>query len=85
MYDSKNFLLFVKWKDNNIFTMGNNFYSIDPQSTVKRWSSIEEEKTYVPQALLFNHCNSSMRGVDLLDQSLPYKHSIKEVVLDARN
>lgn len=53
MYDKTNFLLFVKWKDNNVVTMATNYDSIEPLSNVKRWSSAKKEKVDVSQPQLF--------------------------------
>lgn len=71
VFDEFNFLLFVKWKDNNVVTMATNYDGIEPLSKVKRSSSVKKEKIDVPQPpLLFSKYNSSMGGVDLLDQGV---------------
>nr|CAH7752416.1 unnamed protein product [Callosobruchus chinensis] len=78
MFDKTNSLLFVKWKDSNVVTMGTNYDTIEPQSKVKRWSSVKKEKVDVPQPQLFRKYNSSMGGVDLLDQGVNnYRISIQ--------
>nr|CAH7746200.1 unnamed protein product [Callosobruchus chinensis] len=78
MFDKTNSLLFVKWKDSNVVTMGTNYDTIEPQSKVKRWSSVKKEKVDVPQPQLFRKYNSSMGGIDLLDQGVNnYRISIQ--------
>ncbi|KAJ8934301.1 hypothetical protein NQ318_000867 [Aromia moschata] len=78
VYDEKNNLLFVRWKDNNIVTMVTNHDTIEPLGKVKRWSSAEKQKVDVPQPHLFGSYNSSMGGVDLLNQAVNnYRVSVR--------
>lgn len=70
MYDKANKLLFVRWKDNSVVTMVTNHDTVEPLGKVKRWSTTEKRKIDVPQPRLFANYNSSMGGVDLLDQAV---------------
>lgn len=70
VYDEKNLLLFVRWKDNSIVTIGTNYDNTTPLSKVKRWSKEKKEKINVPQPRLFAAYNQGMGGVDLLDQAV---------------
>lgn len=77
-YDSNSLLLFVRWKDNNTVTMITNYDTVEPLSTVKRWSSIQKIKIDVPQPMVYRSYNKFMGGVDMHDQNVNnYRISIK--------
>ncbi|CAG4955700.1 unnamed protein product [Parnassius apollo] len=76
-FDTKNEITIVRWKDNNVVTMGSNFDAVEPLEKVKRWCSIQKQKVdvYIPR--LFNY-NRGMGGVDQMDQSIGlYRVAIK--------
>nr|CAH7757781.1 unnamed protein product [Callosobruchus chinensis] len=63
-------VLFVRWKDNSVVTLGTNYDAVEPVSKVKRWSTAQKQKVDVSQPYLFQNYNKHMGGVDLLDQSV---------------
>ncbi|XP_053954185.1 piggyBac transposable element-derived protein 3-like [Anastrepha ludens] len=63
-------ILFVKWNDNSVVTVGTNFDRTEPLHTVKRWSRQERRKVNAHQPKLIAEYNSGMGGVDLHDQAL---------------
>ncbi|KAK3878905.1 hypothetical protein Pcinc_016491 [Petrolisthes cinctipes] len=47
--DENNEILFVKWNDNNMFTMGSNHQSITPLGSAKRWCRKDNKTILIPQ------------------------------------
>ncbi|CAG5023012.1 unnamed protein product [Parnassius apollo] len=77
-FDTKNEITIVRWKENNVVTMGSNFDAVEPLGKVKRWFSIQKQKVdvYIPR--LFVNYNRGMGGVDQMDQSISlYRVAIK--------
>lgn len=69
VYDSEKQYSFCKMEGQQYCHHG--YYDfIEPLSKVKRWSAKDKQKVDILQPLLFNHYNSSMGGVDLLDQAV---------------
>lgn len=63
-------VLFVKWNDNSVVTVGTNFDGVNPLQTVKRWSRSQKSKVNVAQPHLIAEYNAGMGGVDLHDQAI---------------
>lgn len=63
-------VLIVKWKDNAVVTVGSNCSSVDPVSSVKRFSQSEKKFIQIPRPFLVGEYNRSMGGVDRLDQNV---------------
>ena len=59
--DGKNLL--VAWRDNKVVIVAI-YFSLNPVSSIKRWS--KAEKKHIPNP--FNQCNANMGSVDLFDQ-----------------
>lgn len=77
-FDTKNEITMVRWKDNNVVTMGTNFDDIEPLGKVKRWCKIRKQKVDVNILKMFVNYNKGMGGVDQMDQSISlYRISIK--------
>ncbi|XP_060801114.1 piggyBac transposable element-derived protein 3-like [Amyelois transitella] len=77
-FDTTNKILFVRWLDNSVCTMGTNYDSVLPLGKVKRWSSAEKKKTDVDIPQVFVSYNKGMGGVDQADQSISlYRTSIR--------
>lgn len=69
-FDQVNKVLFVRWLDNSVCTMGSNFDTIHPLGKVKRWSTVEKKKVDVGIPHVFQSYNKGMGGVDQADQSI---------------
>lgn len=77
-FDKTNQILFVRWLDNSVCTMGTNYDSIQPLGKVKRWNPIEKKKTDVNIPHVFVSYNKGMGGVDQADQSISvYRTAIR--------
>lgn len=77
-FDTKNEIVIVRWKDNNVVTMGSNYDYLEPLGKVKRWCNIKKQKVDVNIPRLFVNYNSGMGGVDQMDQSVSlYRVCIK--------
>lgn len=77
-FDTKNEITIVRWKDNNIVTMGSNFDDIEPLGKVKRWCNERKQKVDFNIPKLFINYNKGMGGVDQMDQSISlYRVAIK--------
>ncbi|KAJ2948736.1 hypothetical protein O0L34_g7996 [Tuta absoluta] len=77
-FDKKNEITIVRWKDNNVVTMGSNFDNVEPLGKVKRWCSVKKQKFDVNIPRLFVNYNRGMGGVDQMDQSISlYRVSLK--------
>lgn len=63
-------ILFAKWNDNSVVTVGTNFDGIEPLQSVKRWSRIQKSKVNIAQPHLISEYNAGMGGVDLHDQAI---------------
>ncbi|CAG4993615.1 unnamed protein product [Parnassius apollo] len=66
-FDTKNEIAVVRWKDNNVVTMGTNFDKIEPVGKVRRWCSTRRQKVNVNIPGLFVNYNKGMGGVDQMD------------------
>lgn len=67
-YNKHHSLLFIRWNDNSVITMATNYDGIE--LTSQWWQSKKNEKIYVPQLQLFSTYNTSLEGVNILDQSV---------------
>lgn len=77
-FDKTNEILMVRWKDNNVCTIGTNFDTVEPLGKVKRWCSTRKQKVDVDIPHVFQSYNKGMGGVDQMDQSLSlYRIAIK--------
>ena len=63
-------VLFCRWKDNAVVTIGSNFEAVTPLGKAKRWSKKERKYVIVPQPAMFQNYNARMGGVDILDKLL---------------
>ncbi|KAJ8736339.1 hypothetical protein PYW08_006995 [Mythimna loreyi] len=71
-------ILFVRWLDNSVCTMGTNFESVEPLGKVKRWCSTRRQKVDVDIPHVFQSYNAGMGGVDQADQSISlYRVSLR--------
>lgn len=69
-FDTINKILFVRWLDNSVCTMGTNYDGVLPLGKVKRWNTLEKKKTDVDIPQVFVSYNKGMGGVDQADQSI---------------
>lgn len=69
-FDQVNQILFVRWLDNSVCTMGSNYDNVFPLGKVKRWSNVVKKKVDVGIPYLFQNYNRYMGGVDQADQSI---------------
>lgn len=77
-FDKANEILMVRWKDNNVCTIGTNFDTLEPMGKVKRWCSMKKQKVDVPVPHVFQSYNKGMGGVDQMDQSIGmYRIAVK--------
>lgn len=77
-FDKVNQILFVRWLDNSVCTMGSNYDNVLPLGKVKRWSAVEKKKVDVGIPHLFQNYNKGMGGVDQADQSISlYRTAIR--------
>lgn len=77
-FDAVNQILFVRWLDNSVCTMGTNFDTVLPLGKVKRWSATERQKVDVNIPHVFQRYNQGMGGVDQADQSISlYRTAIR--------
>lgn len=77
-FDQVNQILFVRWLDNSVCTMGSNYDSVLPLGKVKRWSAVEKKKVDVGIPHVFQSYNKGMGGVDQADQSISlYRTAIR--------
>lgn len=77
-FDQVNQILFVRWLDNSVCTMGSNYDSIFPLGKVKRWSTVEKKKVDVGIPHVYQSYNKGMGGVDQADQSISlYRTAIR--------
>lgn len=77
-FDTKNEITIVRWKDNNVVTMGSKFDNIEPLGKVKRWCNARKQKVEVNIPTLFTNYNRGMGGVGQMDQSISlYRVSIR--------
>lgn len=68
--DKNNGIIFVKWVDNNVVTVGSNCYGVKPLNYVKRYSKAEKKYVNVPRPDLIGRYNSNMGGTDLMDENI---------------
>lgn len=66
-YEEKNGIIFVRWNDNSVVTLGSAFGKKHPIQNVSRYSRTQKKKVLVPQPRLIEQYNSKMGGVDLCD------------------
>ncbi|KAL0811685.1 hypothetical protein ABMA28_009132 [Loxostege sticticalis] len=77
-FDKVDQILFVRWLDNSVCTMGSNYDNVLPLGKVKRWSDVEKKKVDVGIPHLFQNYNNGMGGVDQADQSISlYRTAIR--------
>lgn len=77
-FDTQNEIVCVRWKDNSVCTMISNYDSIQPIKKIKRWSKEAKKKVDIEQPNLFTTYNTSMGGVDIMDQAISnYRISIR--------
>lgn len=77
-FDVINKVLFVRWLDNSVCTMGTNFDRVFPLGKVKRWDTTEKKKLDMNIPHVFQNYNKGMGGVDQADQSVAvYRSAIR--------
>lgn len=77
-FDTANQILFVRWLDNSVCTIGTNYDFVHPLGKVKRLSSTEGGKVDVDVPLVFQNYNKGVDGVDQADQSIAvYRMAIR--------
>lgn len=69
-FDKTNEILMVRWKDNNVCTIGTNYDTVEPLGKVKRWCTTRRQKVDVDIPHVFQSYNKGMGGVDQMDQSI---------------
>lgn len=68
--DQTHGILFVKWTDNNIVTVGSTCHGVYPTSNVKRYSQAEKKFIQVTRPHVVGEYNKNMGGTDLMDQNI---------------
>lgn len=66
-YEEKSKIIFVRWNDNSVVTIGSTFGQIEPLKNVTRYSKNQKKKISVPQPRIIEKYNMKMGGVDLCD------------------
>ena len=66
-FDEKEEILFVKWHDNSLFTVGTNHQTVELYASAQRWSKSAKKEITIPQPQLISRYNKFMGGVDHLD------------------
>ena len=68
--DNEKGMIMTRWNDNNVVTLLSNKYGVEPLGTASRWSKKEGQRVAVSQPNVVKHYNSTMGGVDRLDQNV---------------
>lgn len=63
-FDMENEISIVRWKDNNVVTIGTNYDTIEPLGKVKRWCKLLKQKVEFEVPRLIINYNKGMGGVD---------------------
>lgn len=78
MQDTRNGLVVVRWNDNSVVNTVSNMVGVEPVQTAKRWSRAERKRIEISQPFVIKHYNSTMGGVDRMDQNVEkYRSSIR--------
>ena len=67
-------IVMLRWNDNSQVTVCSNFESVNPKSTVRRWSQAKKDYVHVQQPQMVKNYNRYMRGTDQMDQQLATYH-----------
>uniref|UniRef100_A0A336M992 CSON012399 protein n=1 Tax=Culicoides sonorensis TaxID=179676 RepID=A0A336M992_CULSO len=68
----------IRWKDNNVVTLGTNFDTVQPIKKVQRYSRTQHKSLLVDQPKAFLNYNKGMGGIDRADQNIAlYRTSIR--------
>ncbi|KAK3717501.1 hypothetical protein RRG08_063118 [Elysia crispata] len=68
--DNEKVMIMTRWNDNNVVTLLSNKKGVEPLGTASRWSKKEGQRVAVPQPNVVKHYNSTMGGVDRLNQNV---------------
>ncbi|KAK6188726.1 hypothetical protein SNE40_004845 [Patella caerulea] len=63
-------IILTRWNDNNVVSLISNKYGIQPVGTATRWSKKDGKRVGIRQPNVVKHYNSTMGGVDRLDQNI---------------
>ncbi|KAI4469524.1 transposase is4 [Holotrichia oblita] len=63
-------ILFVKWTDNNVVTVGSTCHGVAPIANVRRYSQAEKKYVQVTRPSLVGSYNNYMGGTDLMDENI---------------
>ncbi|KAF2891061.1 hypothetical protein ILUMI_15112 [Ignelater luminosus] len=71
-------IMFVRWVDNNVVTIGSTAYGVSPSTSVKRYSQAEKRVIQVPRPCLLGQYYKYIGGTDQMDQNVDrYRISIR--------
>ncbi|KAF2889249.1 hypothetical protein ILUMI_16924 [Ignelater luminosus] len=62
-------IMFVRWVDNNVVTIGSTAYGVSPSTSVKRYSQAEKRVIQVPRPCLLGQYYKYIDGTDQMDQN----------------
>ncbi|KAJ8909953.1 hypothetical protein NQ315_004020 [Exocentrus adspersus] len=63
-------ILYVRWKDNKVVTIGSTCFGVEPIRNVDRFSKKESKTVAVPRPYLISQYNKSMGGTDQMDNNI---------------
>lgn len=76
-FDTKNVIVIVRWKDNNVGIMGSNYVHIESLGKVRSWCNIKMQKVDVNIKTVCKLQYPWMGGVKQMDESISlYRVSI---------
>ncbi|KAK9746280.1 Transposase IS4 [Popillia japonica] len=71
-------IIFVRWLDNSVVTVGSTLHGVHPINNVKRYSQAEKKIISVARPNLIGQYNNYMGGTDQMDQNIgKYRISIR--------
>ncbi|KAK9702824.1 Transposase IS4 [Popillia japonica] len=78
-FDHDNEVSVVRWNDNSVITLANNFEAVEPLGKAKRFNRTARRDVFIDQSYIVAQYNRYMGGVDLHDNAVAnYPIQIRE-------